>query len=72
MSDNQSCTISVLISKQIIMNNNSGLNTLLIVIVLILIVGFGVWYFNRGTAGAPAEEPDASLNLNLDGGTKGE
>lgn len=54
------------------MNNNSGVNTILIVIILVLIVGFGVWYFKGNMMDAPAEESDASLEVNLDGGTEGE
>lgn len=48
------------------MNNNSGVNTILIVVVLVLIVGFGVWYF-MGGMDTPAEEPDAALEINLGG-----
>lgn len=51
------------------MNNNSGVNTILIVVVLVLIVGFGVWYFMNGMD-TPAEEPEAGLEINI--GTEGE
>lgn len=48
------------------MNNNSSINTLLIVVILVLIVGFGVWYF-MGGKDTPVEEPDAGLEINLGG-----
>ena len=46
-------------------DNNSGVNTILIVIVLLLIVGFGVWYFKGGMMSAPAED-NAEFNLNVE------
>ncbi len=49
-------------------NNNSGVNTILIVIVLLLLVGFGVWYFTGGFSAwreAPADE-SAEFNLNVE------
>lgn len=45
---------------------------MLIVVVLVLIVGFGVWYFMGGTNEAPAEEPAAGIEVNLEGGAEGE
>jgi hypothetical protein len=53
------------------MNNNSGVNTILIVVILVLIVGFGVWYFKGNMMGAPAEEPDAGLEVNIGGEGEG-
>jgi len=56
-------------------NNNSGVNTILIVVVLVAIVGFGVWYFSGGFGGNAAPEDDsAEFNVNLEvptGGNEG-
>lgn len=53
-------------------NTNSGVNTILIVVLLVLVVGFGVWYFTGGFGGntAPAED-EAQFNLNVDVPTGG-
>ena len=51
----------------------SALNTLLIVIVLVLIVGFGVWWYK--TYASPAEPtPQQGLQINVDanGGSTGQ
>lgn len=43
-------------------NNTSGVNTVLIVILLVAVVGFGVWYFTK------REEPqnqDDVINVDL-------
>lgn len=45
------------------MNNNSGVNTILLVVILVVIVGLGVWYFKGGMA--PAEN-DSDLNLKVE------
>jgi hypothetical protein len=52
-------------------NENSGVNTVLIVIVLLILVGFGVWWF-RG-AGAPSDTTNGELNVdvNLPTGSEG-
>lgn len=50
-------------------NDNSGVNTILIVIVLLLLVGFGVWYLTDGFnawRAAPAENDNAEFNLNVE------
>jgi hypothetical protein len=45
-------------------NRNSGVNTVLLVIILVLIVGFGVWWFtNRRT---PMVEENTAPGINLD------
>lgn len=48
------------------MNNNSGINTLLLVVLLVLIVGFGVWYFTGGFSAPADDTDDASFNVNVD------
>ncbi len=57
-------------------NDNSGVNTILIVIVLLLLVGFGVWYFTGGFSAwraAPAEDnAEFNLNVQLPAGDEGE
>ncbi|MCB9818733.1 hypothetical protein H6788_00980 [Candidatus Nomurabacteria bacterium] len=50
-------------------NNNSGVNTILIVVALVAIVGFGVWYFMSGNA-AP-EDDNAEFNINMKVPTSG-
>ena len=53
-------------------NNNSGVNTILIVMVLVLIVGFGVWYFSGGFSGnTGSAEDEAEFNLNVEVPTGG-
>ncbi len=46
------------------MNNNSGLNTLLLVLIAIGLVAAGVWYFSNA---APQEEDKASIEITLPG-----
>lgn len=45
-------------------NRNSGVNTVLLVIVLVLIVGFGVWWFT--TRRTPMAEENTTPGINLD------
>ena len=53
-------------------NNNSGVNTILIVVILVAIVGFGVWYFSGGFGGNAAPEDDnAEFNINMEVPTGG-
>ena len=47
------------------MNNNNFGNTFL-VIILVLIVGFGVWYFTSRT-GAPAEPQGPGIQVDITG-----
>lgn len=44
------------------------MNTVLIVVILVLLVGFGVWYFTDGfTAwGTPEQQDEAEFNLNVE------
>ncbi|MEX2052494.1 MAG: hypothetical protein WD991_02260 [Candidatus Paceibacterota bacterium] len=52
-------------------NDSSGTNTMLIVIVLVLLVGFGVWWFaTRG--GVPDDASDINVDLSLPDGTSEE
>ena len=54
---------------QIIREENSSTNTVLIVIVLGLIVAFGFWFFNQNNVAAPAEEnPGINVDVNLPAG----
>lgn len=52
-------------------NNNSGVNTILIVVVLVAIVGFGVLYFTGGVSqeAAPAEDDTAGFQVNFEAPT---
>ncbi len=43
-------------------NETSGVNTVLIVILLLIVVGAGVWYFTKNK---PMENTDDSLNIDL-------
>lgn len=53
-------------------NNNSGVNTILIVVVLVAVVGFGVWYFTGGFGGNAAPKDDkAEFNINMEVPTGG-
>ncbi len=45
-------------------NNDSGVNTMLLVIIVVMLVAGGVWYIMR--TGAPAAStPDDSANINV-------
>ena len=46
-------------------NNNSGVNTILLVVILVAVVAAGVWYL-KGTG--PQEENDTSIELKLPAG----
>lgn len=49
--------------------DNSGTNTVLIVIVLLVVVGLAVWFF-RGGIGAPAQEqPGVNVDVTLPEGS---
>lgn len=50
---------------------SSGANTILIVLVIILLVGFGVWWFLDQKAGdkEPANEPGINLEVTLPEGS---
>ncbi len=50
------------------MNSNTT-NTILIIL-LVVIVGFGVWYFSMGRA-APAANDGPGLRVDIDGGNGG-
>lgn len=53
---------------QIIREENSGVNTVLIVIVLGLIVAFGVWFFGQDRTPAETSEneaPGINVDVNL-------
>ncbi len=43
-------------------NETSGVNTVLIVILLLIVVGAGVWYFTKNKS---MENTDDSLNIDL-------
>jgi hypothetical protein len=47
-------------------NQNSGVNTVLLVIVLVLLVGFGVWWFSGHRGVAPATQNQNNPGVNLD------
>ena len=57
-------------------DNNSGVNTVLIVIVLVVVVGALMWYFSRNTGvNVPAptqEEPGLNVDVNLPTGEGGQ
>ena len=54
-------------------NESSGVNTILIVIVLLVIVGLAFWFFG-GRLGAPAapEQQDLNVDVNLPTGGEGD
>lgn len=47
------------------MNNNSGVNTILLVVILAIIVGLGVWYFKDDLGAAREDDNDFNLNVDL-------
>lgn len=51
------------------MNNNSSFGNVILVIILVLIVGFGVWYFTARQAPAPAE---GGIHVDIGGGQQGD
>ncbi|MEX0931869.1 MAG: hypothetical protein WDZ88_03920 [Candidatus Paceibacterota bacterium] len=46
-------------------NDNSGINTVLIVLILLVLVGGLVWLFAGNRAEVPNDSADASLDINL-------
>lgn len=46
---------------------NNSFTNVIIVIILVLLVGFGVWYFTSN--GAPQQEAGPSIELDLQGGS---
>ncbi len=46
-------------------NDSSGTNTVLIVIVLVLLVGFGVWWFTAREGGDLDDDSDINVDLTL-------
>lgn len=46
-------------------DNASGTNTVLIVIVLLIIVGFGVWWFTTRGPAVPADSNPDTLNVDI-------
>lgn len=49
-------------------NSDSGANTVLLVIILLIVVGFGVWWFtmrNVTTTPAPQQNPGINLDVKL-------
>ena len=50
------------------MNNNSGVNTILLVVILVAIVGFGIWYFQGGMNESAEEEAGLNVNVEMPGG----
>jgi hypothetical protein len=58
---------------QVIREENSGTNTILIVLILAAIVAFGVWFFGQGVVPATTEDPGINVDVNLPtGGTETE
>ncbi len=49
-------------------SNQSGTNTVLIVIILVIIVGVLVWFFRGGIA---QEDPGLEVDVNLPAGEEG-
>jgi predicted permease len=47
------------------MNDNSAVNTILLVVILVAIVGFVVWYFGGNRGAAPAGDNNG-LNVNVE------
>lgn len=48
------------------MNENSGVNTVLLVVIVALLVGGFVWYFKGEKASAPqTDEPTGGLNVDV-------
>lgn len=45
-------------------NSDSGANTLLIVVILVILVGFAVWWFTSTRTGSATQE-DAGINVDL-------
>ncbi len=45
-------------------NNSSGVNTVLLVLIIIAIVGFGTWYVMGRNVAAP-EESDATIRIDV-------
>ena len=51
------------------MNNGSSVNTILLVVILVALVGGGVyWYTTYGPGMMPEETNEAGLEINLTGG----
>lgn len=49
--------------------DNSGTNTILIVLLVAAVVAFGVWFFTQGGAvPAPEENPGINVDVNLPAG----
>lgn len=49
-------------------NGDSGANTVLIVIILLILVGFGAWWFTMRNA-TPQESPAINVDVKLPTGT---
>lgn len=47
-------------------SNNSGVNTILIVIILVVLVGLGVWWVVTTKSPAPESNPNTGGNINVD------
>lgn len=47
-------------------DNNSGVNTILLVVILVILVAAGVWYFKGGMA--PAEDNSLDVNVEIPSG----
>jgi len=45
--------------------NSSGANTVLIVIVILILAGFGYWLYNKETKPAPSDNPGINIDVNL-------
>lgn len=51
-------------------NESSGTNTVLLVIILVVLVGFGVWWMSTrgvGQAGDQSDSKGADLNIDING-----
>lgn len=48
-----------------IQNENSGTNTILIVLVLVAIVGFGVWFFSSQRTTPATDNENGGLNVDV-------
>ncbi len=50
------------------MNNNNTFTNVILVVVLVLIVGFGVWFFTSGSTPMPAPTGEqGGINVNIEG-----
>ncbi len=46
-------------------NSSSGVNTILIVLLILIVVGFGAYWYNNRAVDAPAEDNAPGLEINI-------